>query len=350
MKLNLDSIAQEKSSWLAAGVALPKFDIAAMREATAKAPEWVHFGAGNIFRGFIGSLSQRLLNEGLAKTGIIACDTFDYEVIEKIYDAHDNLTLNVLLNPDGTTTREVLAGVAQGLKANFTDEGSVAQLKAIFRAPSLKMLSFTITEIIAHNTARNLHGKLKAALESVIFGLAVQILFAGGRFHSNTQGQFKGIDAIIGEGDSGVGMVVEKKADTHIIAGQKGILSLYAQRNVGIHRFGNENIPGVFYGIITPVEHESQTQFSAIPKTETAPFEHRTVYITVKAVDIAHTRPVHGLHASKAVKLKAHAHLRVLAKGGEGRGTVIGPAHPGIQGKECRDLFAEKVRIKTTVI
>ena len=146
MKLNLDSVLNEKDAWAAAGVALPKFDIAAMREATAKNPEWVHFGAGNIFRGFIGSLSQRLLNEGLSKTGIIACDTFDYEVIDKIYDAHDNLTLNVLLNPDGTTTREVLAGVAQGLKVNFADEKSAAQLKAIFRAPSLKMLSFTITE------------------------------------------------------------------------------------------------------------------------------------------------------------------------------------------------------------
>ena len=146
MKLNIDSVLTEKDAWAAAGVALPKFDIAAMREATAKTPEWVHFGAGNIFRGFIGSLSQRLLNEGLSKTGIIACDTFDYEVIDKIYDAHDNLTLNVLLNPDGTTTREVLAGVAQGLKVNFADEKSAAQLKAIFRAPSLKMLSFTITE------------------------------------------------------------------------------------------------------------------------------------------------------------------------------------------------------------
>ena len=146
MKLNIDSVLNEKDAWAAAGVALPKFDIAAMREATAKSPEWVHFGAGNIFRGFIGSLSQRLLNAGLAKTGIIACDTFDYEVIDKIYDAHDNLTLNVLLNPDGTTTREILAGVAQGLKANFADEKSAAQLKAIFRAPSLKMLSFTITE------------------------------------------------------------------------------------------------------------------------------------------------------------------------------------------------------------
>ena len=91
MKLNLDSVLNEKDAWAAAGVALPKFDIAAMRETTAKNPEWVHFGAGNIFRGFIGSLSQRLLNEGLSKTGIIACDTFDYEVIDKIYDAHDNL-------------------------------------------------------------------------------------------------------------------------------------------------------------------------------------------------------------------------------------------------------------------
>ncbi len=146
MKLSLDSILSDAAAWTAAGVALPNFDIAGMRAATAAAPEWVHFGAGNIFRGFIGSLSQRLLNEGLSKTGIIACDTFDYDIIDKIYTAFDNLTLNVTLNPDGTTTREVLAGVAEGVKADFADPASVEHLKAIFRAPSLKMLSFTITE------------------------------------------------------------------------------------------------------------------------------------------------------------------------------------------------------------
>ena len=146
MKLNLDSIRNEASAWTAAHVALPTFDIAAMRAQTRQAPEWVHFGAGNIFRGFIGSLSQRLLNAGLAQTGIIACDTFDYEVIDRIYAPHDNLTLNVLLNPDGTTTREVLAGVAEGVKADFSDAAAKAHLEAIFRAPSLKMLSFTITE------------------------------------------------------------------------------------------------------------------------------------------------------------------------------------------------------------
>ncbi len=91
MKLSLDSIANDKQSWEKAGVKLPSFDIAAMRARTDAAPEWVHFGAGNIFRGFIGSLSQRLLNEGLAETGIIACDTFDYDIIDQIYTAQDNL-------------------------------------------------------------------------------------------------------------------------------------------------------------------------------------------------------------------------------------------------------------------
>lgn len=146
MKLSLESIVNHAADWTSAGVKLPSHDIAAMRAATAAAPEWVHFGAGNIFRGFVGSLSQRLLDAGLAKTGIIACDTFDFDVIDKIYCAFDNLTLNVLLNPDGTVSREVLAGVARGVKADFTDAASAAFLRGVFRAPSLKMLSFTITE------------------------------------------------------------------------------------------------------------------------------------------------------------------------------------------------------------
>ena len=146
MKLSLESVKNESAAWEKAGVKLPAFDIAAMREKTSTAPRWVHFGAGNIFRGFIGSIAQRLVESGAMETGIIACDTFDYEVIDRIYAPFDCLTLNVLLNPDGTTSREILAGVAEGVKADFSDAASAAKLRSVFRSLSLEIVSFTITE------------------------------------------------------------------------------------------------------------------------------------------------------------------------------------------------------------
>ena len=130
MKLSLESILSNPADWERAGVKLPKYDVKAARARTVSAPEWVHFGAGNIFRGFIGSLAQRMLDDGLSETGIVACDTFDYEVIDRIDAPYDSLTLNVLMNPDGTTSREVLAAVAEGVKADFSDPASVARLGA----------------------------------------------------------------------------------------------------------------------------------------------------------------------------------------------------------------------------
>ena len=57
MKVNLQEL-QNTAAWEKAGVRLPKFDIAAMREKTKEAPIWVHFGAGNIFRAFIAALQH----------------------------------------------------------------------------------------------------------------------------------------------------------------------------------------------------------------------------------------------------------------------------------------------------
>ena len=105
MQMNAASIVNQKAEWEAKGVALPKFDHAAMVKATKEHPIWVHFGGGNIFRGFVAALQQRLLNEGLTDKGIIVGDTFDYDVIDKIYTPFDSLTMNVTLNADGTTSR-----------------------------------------------------------------------------------------------------------------------------------------------------------------------------------------------------------------------------------------------------
>ena len=135
-----------RTFWEERNVRLPAYDRAGMREKTLKAPVWVHFGAGNIFRGFIAGLQQRLLNEWVADRGIIAAETFDHEIIDKIYKPFDSLTLMVSLRPDGGTDREVIASLAEGLKATPAEEEDWGRLKAVFEAPSLQMVSFTITE------------------------------------------------------------------------------------------------------------------------------------------------------------------------------------------------------------
>ena len=145
MKLNYAGI-QNRTAWEQAEVKLPSFDWKEMAAETEKAPTWVHFGAGNIFRGFIAVLQQRLLEQGLTKGGIVAADTFDYGIIDRIYAPFDSMTLMVSLLPDGSMRKEVVASIANGLRAGAAYPQDMEQLKAIFRSPSLQMASFTITE------------------------------------------------------------------------------------------------------------------------------------------------------------------------------------------------------------
>ena len=145
MKLSYEGL-RDRAAWSAAGVKLPEFDWKEMCEATEAAPTWVHFGAGNIFRGFIARLQQDLLNQGLVKGGIVAADTFDYDIIDKIYKPFDSMTVMVSLLPDGSLEKEVVASIAKGLRAGGAFPEDMEQLRAIFRKSSLQMVSFTITE------------------------------------------------------------------------------------------------------------------------------------------------------------------------------------------------------------
>ena len=139
MNLTLAGI-KETSKWEEAGIRLPKYDVEAMISKTKENPTWVHFGAGNIFRIFLGGVADDLLEAGLMETGITCVETFDEQIIEQIYEPFDNLVLSILLKADGGTDKRVLASLAEGIKADKV------RLAEIFKNPSLQMASFTITE------------------------------------------------------------------------------------------------------------------------------------------------------------------------------------------------------------
>ena len=145
MKLTLEGI-QERTVWEKAGITLPGYDVAAASEKARKEPVWVHFGIGNIFRVFIGGIADGLLEEGALDRGITCVETFDYDVVDKIYEPYDNLGLSVILHGDGTREYKVIGSLAEAVKAKSDDAAQWNRLKDIFRSPSLQMVSFTITE------------------------------------------------------------------------------------------------------------------------------------------------------------------------------------------------------------
>lgn len=145
MKLCLEDIKDAKA-WQEKGIELPKYDIATISENTKKAPVWVHFGVGNIFRIFIGGIADMLIENGETDKGIICAETFDYDIINKIYDPYDNLVLAVTLKPDGSTSKKVIGSLSEAIPASCKDDDSWNRLKTIFTDPGLQMISFTVTE------------------------------------------------------------------------------------------------------------------------------------------------------------------------------------------------------------
>ena len=82
---------------------------------TKKKPTWIHFGAGNIFRAFMAVAQQKLLNEKISDTGIIVCEGYDSEIIEKVYRKYDNLTIAVSMKQNGSMDKMVVGSVAESL-------------------------------------------------------------------------------------------------------------------------------------------------------------------------------------------------------------------------------------------
>ena len=136
--------APDSKSW--EGYQLPKFDLQAVRAKTHDQPTWLHFGAGNIFRAFPAAILQDVLDQGAYDRGVIVAEGFDYEIIDRAYAPYDDLSLLVVLQSDGSIQKKVVASVTESLKADPQFADDWARLEAVMTAPSLQMVSFTITE------------------------------------------------------------------------------------------------------------------------------------------------------------------------------------------------------------
>ena len=145
MKLSTEGL-QNTQEWIEKGYHLPAYDRAAMIAATKENPTWVHFGAGNIFRAFQANLAQRLLEEGAAATGITVCEGFDYEIVEKQYRPHDDLSVLVTLKSDGSVEKSVIGSIGESTILDSDNEKEFARLKEIFAKDSLQLCTFTVTE------------------------------------------------------------------------------------------------------------------------------------------------------------------------------------------------------------
>lgn len=145
MQLSQEGL-KDREKWLAVGYSLPEFDREKVMENTKKAPEWIHFGVGNIFRAYQCNLAQKLLNSGKTDKGITAVEGYDYEIIEKMNRPHDDYSILVTLKADGTVEKTVVGSIMESLTLDSENESEFSRLKEIFASESLRMASFTITE------------------------------------------------------------------------------------------------------------------------------------------------------------------------------------------------------------
>ena len=144
--ITLKNWQESKDELVQLGVELPQFDVASLKAQGQKAPVWLHFGGGNLYRGFHAEVAQRLANSGDLSSGVVVCETFDNEVVEKAYRAFNNDFLEVVMHEDGTLDKRLIAVTADSFYCNPADKNSFSQIVAYFENPALQFTTFTITE------------------------------------------------------------------------------------------------------------------------------------------------------------------------------------------------------------
>ena len=139
--MKLINVIQERNKWLDKGYEVFSYDRQKMIQDTRRDPEWVHFGAGNLFRAFQAVFCDQLLDQGILNKGIIAVGGRDSQAIDDYFRRFDDLHIAVTLKGNGQIEKRVVGSIAESLKIEDKE-----RLQEIFENPSLKVASFTVTE------------------------------------------------------------------------------------------------------------------------------------------------------------------------------------------------------------
>ncbi|WP_310603641.1 mannitol dehydrogenase family protein [Anaerosporobacter sp.] len=145
MELNNKGL-ENRSTWLEKGYTLPQYNRDEVAAKTKENPYWIHFGSGNIFRAFQANVVENLLNSKTLDRGLIVAEGYDYEIIEKINQPHDDYSILATLKADGTVAKTVVGSITESLTLDSDNTTDFNRLKEIFQKDSLQIASFTITE------------------------------------------------------------------------------------------------------------------------------------------------------------------------------------------------------------
>jgi len=142
----VDDYVTNSEKFRQAGINVPKFDQITYNENSIDKPIWVHFGGGNLFRCFHADIAQQLLNINELNGGLVVAETYDSDVIDKIYHPYHNRFLKVVLKSDGTLDKELITSVSDSIYYNQANPDGWDKLTHIFEQKSLQLATFSITE------------------------------------------------------------------------------------------------------------------------------------------------------------------------------------------------------------
>ncbi|MGX7199314.1 mannitol dehydrogenase family protein [Enterococcus nangangensis] len=136
----------QKAAYEEAGITLPKCDVATLKANVSEKPQWIHFGGGNLYRGFHAAVAQDLADQGKLTSGVVVCETYDEDVVDEAYAPYNNNFLQVVMHEDGNLEKRLLAATGESYYCNPSRPASFEAVKDIFANPSLQLATFTITE------------------------------------------------------------------------------------------------------------------------------------------------------------------------------------------------------------